>query len=361
MAICHSAAWDAKVVTSAWWVNHDQVSKTAPSGEYLTTGSFMIRGQSCVTVNSVFLWSAPLSGMFSLWTTGSLVIHSQSWVTFNSPCYYGQHHCWECAVCGPVAASWSVISPVFLLTLCYYGHRCCQEHTVCWPVAESWRHRLLWFKIISHRAPIYLSEFLHLCTPSQQLCSSADSQVCSIPTFCTSLFQVVSAPLTSSNYLEPTPCFCPQFCPSQFSQIFLENLSLFKKTFLNPMALKYECSVHWIFVVKLLVYCLDVRLRSHQVRCLLCLCQRWSCTLRAVREILQADVMLTALFFSGKKNYLPPSYLIYGFGFLFKVSVEVGHSSTVGYKWFLIIMFSCVLCIIRYLHCHVLKELSFAG
>jgi len=45
MAICHSAAWDAKVITSAWWVNNDQVSKTAPSGEYLTTGSFMIRGE----------------------------------------------------------------------------------------------------------------------------------------------------------------------------------------------------------------------------------------------------------------------------------------------------------------------------
>ena len=44
MAICHSAAWDAKVVTSAWWVFRDQVSKTAPSGEYLTTGSFLIRG-----------------------------------------------------------------------------------------------------------------------------------------------------------------------------------------------------------------------------------------------------------------------------------------------------------------------------
>ncbi|KAJ8308820.1 hypothetical protein KUTeg_013694 [Tegillarca granosa] len=43
MAICNSAAWDAKVITSAWWVHHDQVSKTAPSGEYLTTGSFMIR------------------------------------------------------------------------------------------------------------------------------------------------------------------------------------------------------------------------------------------------------------------------------------------------------------------------------
>ncbi|TSW08327.1 Nuclear export mediator factor NEMF [Bagarius yarrelli] len=45
MAVCYSAAWDAKVVTSAWWVHHNQVSKTAPTGEYLTTGSFMIRGK----------------------------------------------------------------------------------------------------------------------------------------------------------------------------------------------------------------------------------------------------------------------------------------------------------------------------
>ena len=45
LAICRSAAWSAKVVTSAYWVYHHQVSKTAPSGEYLTTGSFMIRGK----------------------------------------------------------------------------------------------------------------------------------------------------------------------------------------------------------------------------------------------------------------------------------------------------------------------------
>lgn len=38
MAICYSVAWDAKVVTSAWWVHANQVSKTAPTGEYLTTG-----------------------------------------------------------------------------------------------------------------------------------------------------------------------------------------------------------------------------------------------------------------------------------------------------------------------------------
>ncbi|GIX85354.1 nuclear export mediator factor NEMF homolog [Caerostris extrusa] len=45
MAVCNSSAWDAKIVTSAWWVYSNQVSKTAPSGEYLTTGSFMIRGK----------------------------------------------------------------------------------------------------------------------------------------------------------------------------------------------------------------------------------------------------------------------------------------------------------------------------
>lgn len=63
MAVCYSTAWEAHIITSAWWVYHHQVStlnfelwtgiwppyffqvsKTAPTGEYLTTGSFMIRG-----------------------------------------------------------------------------------------------------------------------------------------------------------------------------------------------------------------------------------------------------------------------------------------------------------------------------
>lgn len=43
--VCHSQAWDSKIVTSAWWVYPNQVSKTAPTGEYLTVGSFMIRGK----------------------------------------------------------------------------------------------------------------------------------------------------------------------------------------------------------------------------------------------------------------------------------------------------------------------------
>lgn len=40
-----SGSWDTKVVSSCWWVWGDQVSKSAPSGEYLPTGSFMIRGK----------------------------------------------------------------------------------------------------------------------------------------------------------------------------------------------------------------------------------------------------------------------------------------------------------------------------
>ncbi|XP_025834087.1 nuclear export mediator factor NEMF homolog isoform X2 [Agrilus planipennis] len=44
-AICYSVAWDAKVVPNAYWVWGEQVSKTAPTGEYLSTGSFMVRGK----------------------------------------------------------------------------------------------------------------------------------------------------------------------------------------------------------------------------------------------------------------------------------------------------------------------------
>ena len=44
-SLCHSSGWKSKIVTSAYWVRADQVSKTAPTGEYLTTGSFMIRGR----------------------------------------------------------------------------------------------------------------------------------------------------------------------------------------------------------------------------------------------------------------------------------------------------------------------------
>ncbi|KAG0005805.1 hypothetical protein BGZ65_010109 [Modicella reniformis] len=45
MSVCQSRAWDDKIVISAYWVRANQVSKSAPTGEYLTTGSFMIRGK----------------------------------------------------------------------------------------------------------------------------------------------------------------------------------------------------------------------------------------------------------------------------------------------------------------------------
>ncbi|OJD16502.1 hypothetical protein AJ78_03357, partial [Emergomyces pasteurianus Ep9510] len=44
LCVATSSAWDSKAVMGAWWVNADQVSKTTPSGEYLATGGFVIRG-----------------------------------------------------------------------------------------------------------------------------------------------------------------------------------------------------------------------------------------------------------------------------------------------------------------------------
>lgn len=48
MCVCRSAAWSSQTITSAYWVHPHQVSKTAPTGEYLVTGSFMIRGKKNV-------------------------------------------------------------------------------------------------------------------------------------------------------------------------------------------------------------------------------------------------------------------------------------------------------------------------
>ncbi|GLE03101.1 hypothetical protein PINS_up011980 [Pythium insidiosum] len=45
MSVCRSNAWTNQVIAGAYWVHAEQVSKTAPAGEYLTTGSFMIRGK----------------------------------------------------------------------------------------------------------------------------------------------------------------------------------------------------------------------------------------------------------------------------------------------------------------------------
>ncbi|KAK7552379.1 hypothetical protein IWX49DRAFT_135204 [Phyllosticta citricarpa] len=45
LSVATSSAWDSKAVMSAWWVNADQVSKTAPTGEYLMAGGFTIQGK----------------------------------------------------------------------------------------------------------------------------------------------------------------------------------------------------------------------------------------------------------------------------------------------------------------------------
>ncbi|KAL2374924.1 hypothetical protein RJZ57_000586 [Blastomyces gilchristii] len=45
LCVATSSAWHSKAVMGAWWVNADQVSKTTPSGEYLETGGFVIRGE----------------------------------------------------------------------------------------------------------------------------------------------------------------------------------------------------------------------------------------------------------------------------------------------------------------------------
>ncbi|CAI5731616.1 unnamed protein product [Hyaloperonospora brassicae] len=45
MSVCRSDAWSCQLIAGAYWVHADQVSKTAPAGVFLTTGSFVDRGK----------------------------------------------------------------------------------------------------------------------------------------------------------------------------------------------------------------------------------------------------------------------------------------------------------------------------
>lgn len=45
LTVASSTAWDSKAVMSAWWVDSDNVSKTAPNGDFLAIGNFEIKGQ----------------------------------------------------------------------------------------------------------------------------------------------------------------------------------------------------------------------------------------------------------------------------------------------------------------------------
>jgi predicted ribosome quality control (RQC) complex YloA/Tae2 family protein len=60
MSVCSSSAWDSKAGMSAWWVRAEQVSKSAPTGQFLPAGSFMVRGEKN------FLPPAPLILGFAL-------------------------------------------------------------------------------------------------------------------------------------------------------------------------------------------------------------------------------------------------------------------------------------------------------
>ena len=59
-------------------------------------------------------------------------------------------------------------------------------HSLHWLPTEQrieYKLSLFCFKIISHQAPIYLSELLYLYTPSRQLLSSTDTRVFRLPSF----------------------------------------------------------------------------------------------------------------------------------------------------------------------------------
>ncbi|KAF1985395.1 hypothetical protein K402DRAFT_422027 [Aulographum hederae CBS 113979] len=64
-SVATSTAWDSKAVMSAWWVNSDQVSKTASTGDFLDVGKFEVKGKknflppSQLLLGFAVLWEIP--------------------------------------------------------------------------------------------------------------------------------------------------------------------------------------------------------------------------------------------------------------------------------------------------------------
>ena len=112
---------------------------------------------------------------------------------------------------------------------------------------------LLLSKSLNGSAPTYLSDLLHLYTPSWQLRSSADTRVFRIPPFRTE-----SSGQHSFSYQAPTTWNKLPASICQFLQIFLENLSLFENSFFSPLALRCLWVSRCLFVCGCVDVCLSV-------------------------------------------------------------------------------------------------------
>ena len=92
-------------------------------------------------------------------------------------------------------------------------------HSLHWlPIEQRIEYKMSLFclKIISPQAPIYLSELLHLYTPSRQLRSSADTRVFRIPSSeqspVVSALSLTRLQLSGTNSLFLCVCVCACVC-----------------------------------------------------------------------------------------------------------------------------------------------------
>ena len=88
---------------------------------------------------------------------------------------------------------------------------------------------------------VCLSDPLHLYTPLQQLCSSANTLVLGNAIVLHKVQWSAVFLFLGSSCLEPTPCFIPSYHLCQFFQIFLENL--FSKPFFQSCCPKVHVCV----------------------------------------------------------------------------------------------------------------------
>ena len=127
-------------------------------------------------------------------------------------------------------------------------------HTLHWEKRIDFKLASLCFKSLNGSAPTYLSDLLHLYTPSWQLRSSADTRVFRIPSFRTK-----SSGQRSFSYQVPTtwnklPASIRHACSVSSFKSFLKTF-LFSKTF-SSVPLPLSIKIGQVF------FCCEARL-SH--------------------------------------------------------------------------------------------------
>ncbi|EOB13182.1 Serologically defined colon cancer antigen 1 [Nosema bombycis CQ1] len=107
MALCMSKCWETNVVSPVWYVKGEQVTKTAPTGQFLTKGSFLIKDNK--TNVNVYKLEYGLGLLFKLVDTYECTDEINDLIQYDGARFVIDPKEHEIEFCLPVCGPWKVL------------------------------------------------------------------------------------------------------------------------------------------------------------------------------------------------------------------------------------------------------------